>query len=265
MEVNRRYWDSLVSVHAASRFYDVKGFLAGGSTLLSIERDAVGNVNGSALLHLQCHFGLDTLSWARLGADVVGVDFSRVAVAEARRLAGEAGLSLRSQFVEGNVLALRSVVDAEFDIVFTSHGTITWLDDLRAWAEGITRSLKPGGFFYIVDSHPTGLLFDADGDGLLTRRYGYFHRKKPLLLPEQPDYADPHHITPPSAAWIWSLADLFEALESAGLSIYEFQEYPKSVYRQFPNMRRGSDGYWRLPKGELDLPLLFALKAKRAG
>ena len=263
MEVNRRYWDSLVPVHAASRFYDVSGFLAGGTSLLDIERRAVGDVDGKTLLHLQSHFGLDTLSWARLGADVVGVDFSPVAVAEARRLAEEAGLWSQSNFEEGNVLALRSVVDGKFDVVFTSHGTITWLADLRPWAEGIARSLKPDGFFYIVDTHPAGLLFEADGDGALMRQHHYFHREEPLLIPKQPDYADPSHSTLPSFAWIWSLADVFGALEQAGLSIYEFREYPKNVYRQFPSMQQDLDGYWRLTEGELDLPLLFSLKAKR--
>ena len=207
-ELNRRYWDALVPVHAASRFYDVDGFRAGASSLHSIETEAVGNVAGKSMLHLQCHFGLDTLSWARLGADVVGVDFSAASVAQGRKLAEEAGLASRATFVQHDVLDLRSVLDREFDIVFNPE---------------------------------------------------------PLQLEPQPDYADTDHTTLAAEAWIWSLSDVFGALEKAGLVVYEFKEYPRTVYKQFPQMRETSDGYWELPAEELDLPLLFSLKARRAG
>ena len=264
-ELNRKHWDALVPVHAASRFYDVDGFRAGASSLHSIETEAVGCVAGKSLLHLQCHFGLDTLSWARLGADVVGVDFSAASVAQGRKLAEEAGLASRATFVQHDVLDLRSVLDREFDIVFTSNGTITWLPDLEMWGRAVVQSLQPDGFFFIVDSHPTSYLFEADKDGRLARQYDYFHRDKALRLAPQQDYADPGHTTLAAEAWIWSLSDVFGALEGAGLVVYEFKEYPRTVYKQFPQMRETSDGYWELPAEELDLPLLFSLKARRAG
>ena len=264
-ELNRKYWDALVPVHAASCFYDVEGFRAGRSSLHSIEAEAVGNVAGKSLLHLQCHFGLDTLSWARLGAEVVGIDFSATAVARARELAKEADLASLAAFVHHDVLDLRSALDREFDIVFTSYGTITWLRDLEAWARAIARSLKPDGFFYIVDNHPTSYLFQADEEGHVARRYDYFHSPEPLQLEPQPDYADTDHTTLAAEAWIWSLSDLFGALERAGLVVYEFKEYPRTVYKQFPQMRETSDGYWELSAEELDLPLLFSLKARREG
>ena len=260
-ERNRRYWDALVPIHRASRFYDVAGFQRGASSLHDIELRAVGDVTGKTLLHPQCHLGLDTLSWARLGAEVVGVDLSAAAISEARRLAEQAGLATRSRFLEGDVLDLTSVIDEKFDVVFTSYGTVTWLPDLHAWARGVAASLKPDGFFYMVDNHPTGMLFEADDQGCFTRPYSYFHREEPLLLPAQPDYADPAHIAEPAVAWIWSLSDIFSALEQQGLSIREVKEYSKTVYRQFPHMLQNSDGYWALPEGESDLPLLFALKA----
>ena len=263
-ELNRKYWDALVPVHAASRFYDVEGFRAGRSSLHSTETEAVGNVARKSLLHLQCHFGLNTLSWARLGADVVGVDFSAASVARGKELAEEAGLASRATFVQHDVLDLKSVLDREFDIVFTSYGTITWLHDLEAWARGVAQSLKPGGFFFIVDSHPTSYLFEADKDGRLVRRYDYFHRPEPLRLGSHQDYADPGHTTLAAEAWIWSLSDVFGALDGAGLVVYEFKEYPRTVYKQFPHMRETSDGYWELPAEELGLPLLFSLKARRA-
>lgn len=261
-ERNRRCWDALVPIHRASRFYDVAGFLRGASSLHDIERNAVGDVAGKTLLHPQCRFGLDTLSWARLGAEVVGVDFSAAAIAEARRLAEQSGLASQSRFVEGDVLDLTSLIDEKFDVVFTSYGTVTWLPDLRAWARGIAASLKPDGCFYMVDNHPTGFLFEADDQGCFTRPYNYFHREQPLALPAQPDYADPSHIAEPAVAWIWSLADIFRSLEHEGMSICEFEEYSKTVYLQFPHMLQDSDGYWELPEGEPDLPLLFALKAR---
>ena len=263
-ELNRKYWDALVPVHAASRFYDVEGCRAGRSTLHSIETEAVGSVAGKSLLHLQCHFGLDTLSWARLGAEVVGVDFSAASVARGKQLAEEVGLASHATFVQHDVLDLKSVLDREFDIVFTSYGTITWLDDLEAWARGVAQSLKPGGFFFLVDTHPTSYLFEADKDGRLARQYDYFHRPEPLRLGPHQDYADPDHTTLAAEEWIWSLSDVFEALERAGLIAYEFKEYPRTVYKQFPHMRETSDGYWELPADELDLPLLFSLKARRA-
>ena len=263
-ELNRKDWDALVPVHAASRFYGVEGFRAGGSSLHSIETEAVGNVARKSLLHLQCHFGLDTLSWARLGADVVGVDFSGASVAWGKELAEEAGLASRATFVQHDVLDLKSVLDREFDIVFTSYGTITWLHDLEAWARGVAQSLKPGGFFSIVDSHPTSYLFEAGKDGRLARRYDYFHRPEPLRLGPHQDYADPDHTTLAAEAWIWSLSDVFGALDRAELIVYEFKEYPRTVYKQFPQMRETSDGYWELPTEELGLPLLFSLKARRA-
>jgi hypothetical protein len=132
---------------------------------------------------------------------------------------------------------------------------------LRRWAEGIAAALKPEGFFYIVDSHPVGLLFEEDERGRLARRYDYSHHEAPLLLPAQPDYAEPGHVTLPSAEWIWPLSDILGTLEQAGLSTYEFQEYPKTVYQQFPSMQQSGDGYWRLPEGQPGLQLLFALKA----
>ena len=264
-ELNRKYWDALVPVHAASRFYDVEGFRAGASSLHSIETEAVGCVAGKSLLHLQCHFGLDTLSWARLGADVVGVDFSAASVAQARELAEATGLASRATFVQHDVLDLRSVLDREFDIVFTSNGTITWLRDLELWARAVVQSLQPDGCFFIVDSHPTAYLFEADKDGRLARQYNYFHRSEPLRLGPHQDYADPDHKTLAAEEWIWSLSDVFGALEKAGLVVYEFKEYPRTVYKQFPQMRETSDRYWELPADELDLPLLFSLKARRAG
>src|SRR5919206_2445351 len=159
VESNRSLWDGWTRLHAHSEFYDLAGFKAGRSSLKDIELAEVGDVRGRSLLHLQCHFGQDTLSWARLGAEVTGVDFSTEAIRLARALNEE--LHIPARFIQSNIYALPDVLDERFDIVFTSYGVLAWLPDLDAWGEIVARYLKPGGFFYIVENHPlTGMVSD---------------------------------------------------------------------------------------------------------
>ena len=152
LQVNRRNWNERTPVHAASDFYDVEGFKAGRITLRDLERREVGEVSGKTLLHLQCHFGLDTMSWARLGAKPTGVDFSDAAIDLARSLNDELGLGVR--FIHSNIYDLPGVLDEQFDIVFTSYGVLCWLPDLDDWARVASNHLKPGGVFYIAEFHP---------------------------------------------------------------------------------------------------------------
>ena len=262
--VNRTLWNEITPVHAASDFYDVEGFLAGRSTLGAVERAAVGNVAGKRLLHLQCHFGLDTLSWARLGAAVVGLDFSNVAVARARDLARRAGLDDRARFVEGDVTASGAVEGGPFDIVFTSLGTVTWLHDLEGWAATVAANLAADGFFYFLDAHPASLIFDETRTAPAVR-YAYFHDETPLLEPAgSVDYADPGYRTrSPSHQFIWDTATILRVLEARGLTIHELREYPFGAWLQFPDMRKGPDGYWHRGKESAQLPLLLGFKARR--
>ena len=261
---NRRRWDELTPVHRQSQFYDVPGFLAGASSLPAHEVAAVGPVAGKRLLHAQCHFGLDTLSWARLGATVVGVDFSEPAIAEAQRLATQTGLDARATFLCADVLEMDAHLQGPFDVVFTSHGTITWLSDLDRWARVIASQLAPCGLFYICDEHPTGLLFE-ERDGELRLAYDYFHADEPLNLDGDADYAQPDYIVRnPGRAWIWSLMDIVSALEGAGLAISALREHPWNVHRQFPSMTQPQPGQWRLPDAWKSIPLMFELIARRA-
>ena len=149
MESNRRSWNERTPVHARSDFYGIERFKAGATSLLSVELEEMGDVQGKSLLHLQCHFGMDTLSWARLGANVTGADFSDEAIDLARSLSGELGIE--AEFVLSNVYSLPDVLEAQYDIVFTSYGVLVWLPDLKPWAEVVAHFLRPGGFFYIVD------------------------------------------------------------------------------------------------------------------
>ena len=159
LRTNRELWDAWTGIHRGSAFYGVDAFLSGESSLSGIEREAVGDVSGKRLLHLQCHFGMDSLSWARLGAEVTGVDFSPRAIDAARDLAVQAGLE--AEFLCADVTRLPAAWSGRFDIVFTSYGVLPWLPDLVSWAGTIARVLRPGGAFHLVEFHPlTGMLHD---------------------------------------------------------------------------------------------------------
>jgi SAM-dependent methyltransferase len=150
-------------IHVRSEFYDVEGWKSGRrSDPYPLLVSEVGDVAGKDLLHLQCHFGLDTLSWARRGARVTGIDFSERGIEQARLLAAEAGLDAR--FLVSDVAELPASLAGEFDIVFTSFGALNWLPDLPRWAEVVAHFTRPGGFFYIAEGHPFAWVFDDDDD-----------------------------------------------------------------------------------------------------
>jgi SAM-dependent methyltransferase len=260
---NRRLWDARTPVHVASEFYDVDGFRAGRTSLHDLERAEVGEVKGRSLLHLQCHFGLDTLSWARLGAAVTGVDFSPVAIAEAERLASE--LAIDAKFIESDVYDLPDRLDTTFDVVFTSYGVITWMPDITKWAGVVARFVAPGGFFYMAELHPAAAML-SDEPGVEDLRIGYPYRtgSKPLLFEEPGTYADyDAPIQLPEYVWQHGLGDVVTALVNAGLVLEFLHEHDGTVYQQLPFMHRGTDGWWRLPNDMPDVPLLFSLRAHR--
>ncbi|HEY6063665.1 MAG TPA: class I SAM-dependent methyltransferase, partial [Chitinophagaceae bacterium] len=171
-EANKLLWNQRTVVHKDSSFYDVKGFKAGKNVLTPIELKEVGDVKGKKMLHLQCHFGMDSLNWARLGADVTGIDLSDVAIKEAKQLNGELGMN--AKFICCNVYDLKQHLDEKFDIVFTSYGVIGWLPDLNKWAGIISHYLKPGGIFYIAEFHPVVWMFD---DEFTHIKYHYDNRE----------------------------------------------------------------------------------------
>lgn len=261
-EVNKRWWNEVTPVHTRSDFYDVEGFIAGRNTLGAVELGAVGDVNGKRLLHLQCHFGMDTLSWARLGAQVVGADFSSQAVVKATELAGETGLSDRAHFVEADVTTLGKVDGGNFDVIFTSFGTICWLESLDKWAETIAKNLGRHGFFYFLDSHPTAMLFDEQSSEFHVK-YDYFHDDEPLHEPAgEADYADAsYRIQSDSRQFSWAIQDIFGALERNGLTVCEVREYDFGAWPLFPDMEKRDDGYWYRTKDAKSIPILLGMKA----
>ncbi len=264
-EVNRRWWDAATPIHVASKFYDVDGFISDSNavTVGQVERDALGNVQGKRVLHLQCHFGQDSISWARLGANVTGVDFSPEAIRAAERLKAQAVHGGSVNFVCQDVTAGQVIDGGQFDIVFTSLGTIVWLSSLEGWASTIRRNLADNGFFYFLDQHPTTMLFD-EGSTTPIVKYGYFHEADPVY--EQPgmrDYADPDQtINVPAHEFTWGLADIFAALEAEGMRIFEVREYPFGAWGQFPDMEKSESGYWVRTADVPGFPLLLAFKAR---
>ena len=260
---NREHWDELAEVHAQA--YDIEALLNGGHVMDDIQVTEVGDVSGRSLLHLQCHIGTDTLSWARLGATVTGVDISPASLEKARELAAKTGLD--AEFIESPIYDLPNVLQGTFDIVYTSVGVLCWLSDLEAWAELIHRYLKPGGFFYILESHPILWAFDDEDPGL-TLKYPYFHRDEPYVWPgNHPDYADPDYfVKSGSWEWTWSLSDIIGALIGAGLRIELFNEHGEMPFQALPCMVPAErKGWCKLPEALDFLPLAFSLKAVRAG
>ncbi len=261
-ETNRRRWNEVTPIHAASQFYDLAGFRVGESSLRPIEVEELGDVRGKSLLHLQCHFGMDTLSWARLGAKATGMDLADESISLARALAAE--LNLDAHFICCDLYDLPRHLHGVFDIVFTSYGVLAWLCDLRQWAEIIAHYLRPGGTFYMVEMHPLGDIFD-DSPGAAEARvaYPYFPELEPLALDISTTYANraKQVVNTRSYHWTHTLGEIVTALAGAGLRIEFLHEFPFCVYAKFPFLRQGEDGWWRLPETGAQIPLMFSLKA----
>ncbi len=209
--------------------YGLAGFKRGETSLKSIELEEVGEVEGKSLLHLQCHFGMDTLSWARLGASVTGVDFSDKAIAVAKSLGDEVGIHAR--FICSNIYDLPQRLDERFDIVYTSYGVLCWLPDLSKWASVIEGFLKPGGMFYIVEGHPILNIFDNSNAATGFRvAQSYFHKTEPVRWEPEGDYADKNAaVRNPSFEWTHSLSDIINALIGAGLKIEFVHEFSQML------------------------------------
>ena len=265
LAVNRQNWNERVPVHAASDFYGVDRFKAGAISLNDVEREEVGPVAGKSLLHLQCHFGMDTMSWSRLGARATGVDFSNAAIELARGLNAELGLDTR--FICSNVYDLPEALDEQFDVVYTASGVLVWLPDLTAWAEVAARFLKPGGTFYLFEGHPLCHIFADDGeleDTELRVRNPYFPDPDGTFYGgDGYSYAGDQPIPSPSYEWRHSMAEILNALLDAGLRLQFLHEFPFSNYRALPGMARCRDGWWRLPERNASIPQMFSLKATR--
>lgn len=262
LRANQTLWNEWTDEHEKSSFYDLDGFKAGKERLRSIELEEVGDVQGKKLLHLQCHFGLDTLAWAQHGAIVTGVDLSDQSIALAQSLSRE--LDIPANFICSDILTLSDVLEDQFDIVFTSYGVLHWLRDLKRWAQVIAHSLKPGGFFYIVEDHPFMRVFSSDPEHGVRVDNPYFFSEEPYKAETEGSYATGFQGKKRTYyMWDHSLGEVINSLIEAGLRIEFLHEFPFALRAKFPTMVKGEDGYWRLTREHNMIPLLFSLKASK--
>jgi SAM-dependent methyltransferase len=273
IENNRRFWDEATAIHARGNVYGIEDFKAGKCQLHRVELEEMGDVSGLSLLHLQCHFGLDTLSWARRGARVTGVDLSPSAIALAREISRETGVP--GDFVCTNLYDLPEVLDARerFDVVFTSYGALCWLPELEPWAKLIAHYLRPGGFFYVVDAHPTATIFPIDSDmpvaGTFRPFIPYFLEPQGIAWPPEPDYADDGAMhTVGSHDWHHPLGEIVNVLIDAGLTLEWLHEFPYCAWKVVAGCEvvegfGDSPAYYGRPASEPSLPLMFSLRARK--
>jgi 2-polyprenyl-3-methyl-5-hydroxy-6-metoxy-1,4-benzoquinol methylase len=254
-EINRHQWNKRTLVHLRSAFYDMESFLKGRNSLTSIERQLLGEVEGLSVLHLQCHFGQDSLSLARMGAKVTGLDLSDEAIRQASQINDQLGLSAR--FVCGDVLAMDEHLQGEtFDIIFTSFGVVGWLPSLEKWGELISRHLKPGGRFILVEFHPVVWMFD---DYFTHIAYAYFNRQT-IREEGVGTYTDGgEHLQLTSVSWNHSLSEVFSALLRAGLQVVFFDEYDYSPFDCFSQTSPAPNGGYYIKGMEGKLPVTYAI------
>jgi SAM-dependent methyltransferase len=261
-EANRALWDEWTGINYRSEFYRVDAFKQGVNKLRPYEMEEVGPVGDKTLLHLQCHFGMDTLCWARLGAQVTGIDFSEAAITQARSLASELGIDAR--FLSADLYDLPDKLNERFDIVYTSRGVLGWLPDIKGWARVAAHFVKPGGFFYITEVHPVAQVFD-DEEGVtdLRLRFPYFNQAEPFVFETQGSYADPTATVAQKVEYGWNhgLGEIVSAIAGAGLQVEFLHELP-FVDWPISFLQPAGDGTYRLPpEHDGKLPLFFSLKA----
>lgn len=255
-KTNQETWNTKVDIHAKSEMYEMEAFKAGKSSLMPYELKALGDVSGKSLLHLQCHFGQDTLSWSRMGAHCVGVDLSDAGIALAKQLNTE--LNLNAEFVCCNVLETSKHVSNTFDIVYTSYGVIGWLPDLKPWAKMIAERLKPGGTFYMVEFHPIVWMFDyLENPPQL--KYGYM-QDEVIYEEYEGTYAnEDSKMVSKEYGWNHGLGEVVTALTEAGLQIEYLKEHDEAPYDVLPGLSKTDSGMY-VTKDKL-YPLIFELKA----
>lgn len=258
LSLNKNSWNQRTETHLNSAFYDMEGFLAGNTSLNSIELELLGDVKGKSILHLQCHFGQDTISLKQLGAQVTGIDLSDKSIESARILATK--MKLSPSFICSDVYDLPNHLNTEFDIVFTSYGTIGWLPDLDKWASVITRFLKPGGKLVFVEFHPVVWMFDNDFKQI---DYSYFNTG-PIVETETGTYADRNSdITQEYVWWNHGMSEVFNSLIKNGLNIQSMDEFDYSPYNCFKETIQLGPKKFRIKHLDNKIPMVYAIVAKK--
>ncbi|MCC6817220.1 MAG: class I SAM-dependent methyltransferase [Saprospiraceae bacterium] len=256
IQINKEAWNRKVESHFESEFYDVESFINGKNSLTSIELPLLAELTGKRVLHLQCHFGMDSISLARLGAEVVAVDFSEEAIQKGMNLAAQENANVR--FICCNVLELDQYLEEQFDIVFASYGIIGWLDDLNQWAKIIAHFLKKDGRFIFAEFHPVVWMFSDRFDSV---EFSYF-KSEPIIENESGTYADRDaDLSTQSMSWNHSLEEVFQALMKNGLSINDFKEYDFSPFNCFLNTEEFQPEKFRIAHFQNKIPMVYSLVA----
>lgn len=258
IEINRKTWNEKTEFHIQSDFYNQEGFLKGENSLTSIELELLGNIEGKSILHLQCHFGQDTISFSRLGAKAVGVDLSDNAIEKAREIANQ--LNTDTRFICCDIYNLPNHLKEQFDIVFTSYGTIGWLPDLDKWAKVISKFLKPGGKFVMADFHPVVWMFDDNFEKI---GYNYF-KSEPITETVDGTYADKNApINSKTITWNHSTSELLNSLLSNNLELNSFNEYDYSPYNCFNATEEFEPKKFRIKHLENKIPMVYSIVATK--
>lgn len=256
IRLNRDAWNSKVDIHYNSDFYNNAEFINGKSSLNNIELELLGDLSGKSVLHLQCHFGQDTISLARMGAKATGVDLSNKAIEKAIELAKTTKSG--AEFICCDVYDLANHLDAKFDIVFTSYGTIGWLPDLNKWAEIVSNFLKPGGKFVFVEFHPVVWMFDDDFKEI---KYRYF-TSEPIIETEEGTYTNRDaDVKLETVSWNHGLGEVVESLLSKGLSIQSLKEYDYSPYDCFNQTMKIAPQRFRIKHLSDKIPMVYSIVA----
>ncbi len=255
---NKASWNKRTPVHVDSEFYNNQAFIAGKSSLNSIELDLLGDLSGKKILHLQCHFGQDSISLSRMGAEVTGIDLSDQSIETARDLADRTSQS--TKFICTDVYDLPNHLDEKFDIVFTSYGTITWLPNLDKWANVIQHFLKPCGQFVFTEFHPVVWMFDDDFTKV---GYNYFNNG-PIIETEEGTYADPDaDLKMEYVTWNHGMSEVITSLIEVGLTIQEMLEFDYSPYNCVRHMEEFETGKYRIKHLGNNIPLVYSLRAEK--
>ncbi len=258
ININRELWNQRTEIHFNSDFYNVNEFLKGKSSLNPVEIELLGDVTNKSILHLQCHFGLDSISLSKIGAHVTGVDFSNKAIAKAKSLAITLGTN--TQFIESDIYNLPNILNQQFDIVYTSYGTVGWLPNMPKWANVIQHFLKPGGTFIMVEFHPVVWMFSNDFKHI---EFNYMDFN-PIIEEEEGTYADKKApLKTKSVSWNHGLSTVIDALIKSGLTITQFNEYNYSPYNCFENTLEVEKGKFQIKGLENKIPMLYAIIAAK--
>lgn len=258
INTNRESWNKRTVEHLKSDFYDLEAFINGKSSLNEIELEFLGDLKGKKILHLQCHFGQDSISLALMGATVTGVDLSDVAVKRANELADE--MKASAHFICSDIYELPKVLNDKFDIVFTSYGTIGWLPDINKWAEVVNHFLKPQGQFLIAEFHPFVWMFDDD---FVKISHRYFN-SEPIIEIEEGTYANPDaKITTKNISWNHGLAEVISALLSKGIQVESFKEFDYSPYDCFSKTYEFEPGKFRITGFDDKIPMVYVLSGRK--